>query len=416
MRQQDPVRKQDPVQLQPPGQRQSPAEHAVDVAIVGGGLVGLSLARALAGSGLQIALVDRVPPPQEQASDAIGFDVRVYAISPGSETFLRACGAWPVGSGERIAPVTNMRVFGNTSGDGIAFSAYEAHVAHLASIVENRLLLAALWRSLRAQTELTVFAPARGASVSWEPDAARLTLDDGRRLRANLLVAADGADSWLRGEAGIATRVHPYGQTAVVANFACEISHRGTAFQWFQGSGVLAMLPLPGNRSSMVWSIEDALAEDLMALTPAQLCDRVVDASGGVLGGLELITAPATFPLRLVRVDHMAGPRLALVGDAAHNVHPLAGQGVNLGFQDARELAQVLRQRGTCSDAGEHRLLRRYERARREDVLAMTAVTDGLLRLFGNKRPWLSWLRNRGLNLVDRAEPLKNLLVRHALG
>ena len=189
----------------------------------------------------------------------------------------------------------------------------------------------------------------------------------------------------------------------------------GTAFQWFRADGVLALLPLPGNRTSLVWSVEQPLADELMA-TPEALGSRVGEATGHRLGRLEVITPPAAFPLRLARVERLVLPRLALVGDAAHNLHPLAGQGVNLGFQDARDLAQVLRDRGGCGDVGELRLLRRYERARREDVLAMTVVTDGLKRLFNNRLPPLSWLRNRGLNLVDRASPLKHLLIQRALG
>jgi len=385
-----------------------------DIAIVGGGLVGLSLARALEGNGLEVALVDRVPADlTEVQPDA--FDVRVYAISPGSEAFLRRCGSWPVDDGSRAAPVVKMKVFGDASGSRIDFSAYEAHVPHLASIVENRLLMQALWRRVQTQARVTVFAPARGASVSWDRDATHLVLDDGRRLRAKLLVAADGPDSWLRGQAGIAAQVIAYGQTAIVANFACEQPHQGTAFQWFTHDGVLAMLPLPGNRMSMVWSIDHSSAENLMAMAPAQLCARIVEATGAACGALELISPPAAFPLRLIKVKRMVAHRIALVGDAAHNVHPLAGQGVNLGFRDARELANVLCERGACRDIGEHRLLRRYERARREDVLAMALVTDGLQRLFASDRASLSWLRNRGLGLVEHAAPLKNMLVRHAL-
>jgi ubiquinone biosynthesis UbiH/UbiF/VisC/COQ6 family hydroxylase len=230
------------------------------------------------------------------------------------------------------------------------------------------------------------------------------------------MVAADGADSWLRGQTGIAAQTIPYGQTAVVANFACEQAHQGTAFQWFRHDGVLAMLPLPGNRMSMVWSIDHRSAENLMSMAPAQLCARVVEATGAAVGVLDLINPPAAFPLRLMKVDRMVAHRIALVGDAAHNVHPLAGQGVNLGFQDARELADVLRDRGACGDVGEYRLLRRYELARREDLLAMTLVTDGLQRLFASDSASLSWLRNRGLSLLERVAPLKNLLARHALG
>jgi len=386
-----------------------------DVAIVGGGLVGLSLARALAGSGLSLALVDRAPASQQQRWEPDGWDVRVYAVSPGSEAFLAQHGAWPEDAPERIAAVLEMQVFGDAPGSRIVFGAYEAHVARLASIVENRVLLAALWGALRAQPDMEVLAPAHCESVGFGEDAARLTLVDGTRLQARLLVAADGQESWLRAQAGIETHVQPYRQTAVVANFTCEQPHGGTAFQWFRADGVLALLPLPGNRVSLVWSAEEALADELMAL-PDALGTKVAEATGHRLGGLEMITLPAAFPLRLARVARLVQPRLALVGDAAHNLHPLAGQGVNLGFQDARELARVLRSRGACADVGELRLLRRYERARREDVLAMTLVTDGLKRLFNNSFPPLAWLRNHGLNLVDRASPLKDRLIRHALG
>jgi 2-polyprenylphenol 6-hydroxylase len=384
-----------------------------DVAIIGGGLVGLSLARALAGSGLTLVLVDRASPPP--SAEPEGWDVRVFAISPTSQAFLEGQGAWPSAAAERIAAVLEMQVFGDAPGSRIVFDAYDAHVERLASIVENRVLAAALREALRGQPDLTVLAPAQCESVSFDGDAAELTLIGGSRLRARLLVAADGQDSWLRDQAGVPAHIRPYQQSAVAANFACEQVHSGTAFQWFRADGVLALLPLPGNRTSLVWSVEQPLADELMA-APGELGAKVGEATGHRLGRLEAITPPAAFPLRLTRVERLVAPRLALVGDAAHNLHPLAGQGVNLGFQDARELAQVLRDRGACEDAGEVRLLRRYERARREQVLAMTAVTDGLQRLFNNRLAPLAWLRNRGLNLVDRAAPLKHLLIRQAMG
>lgn len=308
-----------------------------------------------------------------------------------------------------------MQVFGDAPGSRIVFSAYDAHVERLASIVENRELVAAQWRALRTQPDLAVLAPAACESVSLGADTAELTLADGRHLQARLLVAADGQDSWLRTQAGIATRSHAYRQSAVVANFACERSPKGTAFQWFRPDGVLALLPLPGNRTSLVWSVEQALADELMA-APDALGSRVSEATAQRLGKLDMITPPAAFVLRLARVERLVLPRLALVGDAAHNLHPLAGQGVNLGFQDAQVLAQVLQKRGACDDVGELRLLRRYERARREPVLAMTLVTDGLERLFNNRLPPLAWMRNRGLSLVDRATPLKHRLIQRALG
>jgi ubiquinone biosynthesis UbiH/UbiF/VisC/COQ6 family hydroxylase len=387
-----------------------------DLIIAGGGLVGLSLAGALRGSGLRIAVIERGRPANlSPLPDDPTWDSRVYAISPSSEAFLSGVGAWPA-QRERIAPVYEMRVFGDEQTGAMRFTAYEAHVAHLACIVEGRLLIERLWTALADRPEVTVFSGAGTAAVTWHADGATLTLTDGRELRGRLLVAADGGDSWLRSQAGIEAKVRPYGQTAVVANFACQQDHRGTAFQWFRDDGVLALLPLPGQRTSMVWSARTELAEELVGLAPAALGERVTQASLEALGKLDVITAQAAFPLRLIRVARLVQPRLALVGDAAHNLHPLAGQGVNLGFQDASTLAQVLRERGSCADVGELRLLRRYERARQEDILAMTLVTDGLQRLFDARGRALKELRNWGMTLVDRSSPLKHYLIRHALG
>jgi len=384
-----------------------------DLTIVGGGLVGLSLARALARSGLRLAVVERGHLSAAAATEA--WDARVYAISPASEAFLRELGAWPTGA-DRLAPVTRMRIYGDQRGSELAFSAYDAHVPKLATIVESSALMASLHRTLRNQPDLTLFSPARCAEVLWEADQATLQLEGGATLRSKLLVAADGADSWLRSRAGLPARETEYGQTAVVANFATAEPHRGVAFQWFKHDGVLALLPLPGNRASMVWSLRTKLADDLMTLAPDALCAAVEETCGGALGRLSLITGPAGFALRLIRVPRLIGPRLALVGDAAHNLHPLAGQGVNLGFQDARELSAVLAARGHETDAGSRALLRRYERGRREDIVAMTAVTHGLQRLFNNSAAPVAWLRNLGLNLTNHVLPLKALLVKHALG
>jgi ubiquinone biosynthesis UbiH/UbiF/VisC/COQ6 family hydroxylase len=308
-----------------------------------------------------------------------------------------------------------MQVFGDRGASRIAFSAYEAHVARLATIVEGRCLLARLWSAIEAGEAVETFTAVRCESLAWHKHAAVVTLEDGRALQGRLLVAADGAESWLRRAAGMDAIVSPYGQKAVVANFACEAQHAGTAFQWFRRDGVLALLPLPARRVSMVWSARDAVADAMAELGNEELCRRVEEASSAVVGALQLLERPLTFPLRLVRVNSFVRPRLALVGDAAHNLHPLAGQGVNLGFQDARQLADVLTQRGACHDVGELRLLRRYERARREAVLAMTLATDGLHRLFSGPSPPVAWLRNTGLSLVDRVRPLKRLLVQHAI-
>jgi 2-octaprenylphenol hydroxylase len=191
--------------------------------------------------------------------------------------------------------------------------------------------------------------------------------------------------------------------------------NRSTAFQWFQPDGILALLPLPQQMVSMVWSVSPEKSAALLALSHAELCAQVAAASLHTLGGLQLLTAPAAFPLRLLNLPHIIADRVALVGDAAHNVHPLAGQGVNLGFRDARELARVLLDRGAQSDCGDAHLLRRYERARREDIVSMQFTTDTLKHLFNNSNPLLRSARNLGLSLTNQFAPLKKMLARHAL-
>jgi ubiquinone biosynthesis UbiH/UbiF/VisC/COQ6 family hydroxylase len=208
----------------------------------------------------------------------------------------------------------------------------------------------------------------------------------------------------------------PYRQMGVIANFETGLPHGDAAWEWFRGDGVLAFLPLPGNRISIVWTAFEERAAELMALTPEGFCQQVEEASHGALGGLKLLSKPAAFPLRLLHLEHLVKSRVALIGDAAHNVHPLAGQGVNLGFQDARELAKVLKARGPQPDCGDYFLLRRYERARKADILAMQMVTDGLQKLFNNRNPALKLARNLGLSLTGSLPWLKNGLVQHAVG
>jgi ubiquinone biosynthesis UbiH/UbiF/VisC/COQ6 family hydroxylase len=260
--------------------------------------------------------------------------------------------------------------------------------------------------------------PATCVTLSLHAAYAQLQLDNGTNLHANLVVGADGAQSWVREQAGIKSTVHDYAQCGVVANFTCALPHRDIAYQWFRADGVLALLPLPADhataRVSMVWSTSDVHAQALLALEADELAKRVCEASDGVVGALAVITPAAAFPLKLQRVEQFVTPRVALVGDAAHNVHPLAGQGVNLGFRDARELAAVLCSRGAQQDCGDYALLRRYERARKEDVLAMQLATDGLQKLFASQAVWMSRARNLGMRIVQSQPLLKSLLVKHA--
>lgn len=385
-------------------------ETACDAVIVGGGLVGASLACAL--QDLRVAVVDDAAPADAAPA---GFDSRIYAISPGNAAFLRQLGAWDRMPAGTVTPVHGMQVHGDDGDASIAFDAWDTGVAELAWIVEDRLLQHALREVLASRSGVELLAPARCEALAFGPERAALTLEDGRRLVTKLVVGADGASSFVRDRAGIVVRQRPYGYSAVVANFACGKAHGFIARQWFQGGPVLALLPLPGSHVSMVWSTHEAEAARLAALPAASLCGDVERASALAVGALTLVTPPRVFPLRRLEARESVRERLALVGDAAHVVHPLAGQGANLGFQDARVLARVLHEREPGRDPGDRTLLRRYERERAEAILTMSATVHGLFRLFGAGGQVAGRARNAGLKLVDRAGVIKNLLMRHAM-
>jgi len=378
-----------------------------DLIVVGGGPVGASLARAA--RGLAVALLAHGQRPPRAKPGVL--DSRVYALSPGNVDFLRRIGAWQTLPADRLTPVRAMRVFGDDAAACIEFDAYSAGVPELAWTVEDTILQDALWSAQDAE----VLTPARCERLSIGAAAAAIELSDGRSISGKLVVGADGANSFVREHAGIAAVEKDYGQTAVVANFSCEKAHCNTAFQWFQGGPVLALLPLPGRRTSMIWSLPHGEAERLCGLEPEGLCRELEAASRHVLGSLSLITCSRSYALRHLSAQRMVGPRVALAGDAAHVIHPLAGQGLNLGLQDARLLAQTLLERELVRDPGDLRLLRRYERGRAEPILAMDAMVGGLFRLFGSGSSAASRLRNAGLNLTDRLPVLKNILMRHAM-
>lgn len=381
-----------------------------DLIIVGGGLAGASLALALRDTRLRVALVENSPPHLPD-----GWDARIYAISPANVSFLESIGAWRHLDASRMAPIRAMQIHGDGTGR-LDFSAFDTGVSELGWILESSRMACEFWESAKRQGNLTLFCPARPEGMEFRQDAAVLRLSDGTALSARLLVGADGRDSWVRQTAGLSAVNTPYGEKGLVANFATEKPHNNTAFQWFRNDGVLAYLPLPGNRISIVWSTPDDHADELCSLPSELLCERVAEAGNRVLGKLELLTAPAAFPLRLMRVPQTVAPRLALVGDAAHGIHPLSGHGINLGFQDAMALAGHLAATQPWHDIGQERFLQRYQRARREEVVLMQTTTDSLRRLFKESPPGLRALRNLGLDLANGLPLIKNALVRYALG
>jgi ubiquinone biosynthesis UbiH/UbiF/VisC/COQ6 family hydroxylase len=380
-----------------------------DIVIVGGGLAGASLAVALRQSSRRIAVVEGSAPLRPQ-----GWDRRIYAISPINQAFLEHIGVWQHLDRSRLNPVVEMSVLGDADGQ-LAFSAYDAGLGELAWIAESSLLQMELWETLKRQHNVTVFCPGRPVSLSMDDSCAQLGLHDGSRLRSRLIVGADGANSWVRQHSGIEAQLVPYDELGVVANFRCSKPHRDTAYQWFREGTVLAWLPLPGDRISIVWSAPTAQAKELLSMDRAEFAEVVAAAGERRLGELELESEPLGFPLRLMRVGEVVRHRLALVGDAAHAIHPLSGHGINLGFQDVRALAERLLALPDWRDPGELHVLRAYARERAEEPLLVQYTTHALNRLFKMRDPVTCAIRNVGMNLTERVPVLKSALIRYAV-
>ena len=372
-----------------------PGDTPFDVAVIGRGPVGAAAVLGSVRAGLRTAWVGPAAPAGAgvvsitdiaDANDpalARTWDSRVFALSPAARTLLGQLKVWDALELPRIAPVYDMRIYPGegTEARELHFDAYEACIDALAWIVEGRNLSSTLSRAVSFSSATLIEGSLSDLNHANERFA-ELRLDSGARLSARLVVGADGAQSATRRLAGLPAIEHDYPQTAVVANFETGEPHRDCAYQWFGGFGVLALLPLPGNRCSMVWSAPHALADQLIDMDPGALAARVGQASGGKLGTLTTITPAERFALRRIEVPSLIARRTVLVGDAGHVVHPLAGQGMNLGFGDVGCLVDTLKAREPFRDLGDMLLLRRYERARKEAVTAMRLATDGLQRLF----------------------------------
>lgn len=387
-----------------------------DVVIAGGGMVGLALACGLHGTGLRIAVLEhRAAEPSPLPAQ---HSVRVSAINAASERLLRHIGVWDEIVARRASPYAGMEVWDRDSFGSIAFRADDYGHAHLGHIIENPVIQQALWQRAASLPEVTLMAPAQLKSVAWGENEAFINLEDGRMLTARLVVGADGANSWLRRHADIPLTFWDYGHSALVATIRTSEPHHGVARQVFHGDGILAFLPFSDpHLCSIVWSVPPAEATRLIELDEAAFNRELALHFDMRLGLCQLESERQSFALTGRYARSFAGHRLALVGDAAHTVHPLAGQGVNLGFMDAAELAaEIRRLQHEGKDFGQHLYLKRYERRRKHSAALMLAGMQGFRDLFAGQNPAKKLLRDIGLTLADSLPGVKPRLVRQAMG
>ena len=381
-------------------------QYDFDVIILGGGLVGATLALALHRQGKKILIIEKKPPQTDLLSLSQSWDARIYAISPTNQQFLNSLSVWPE---ERVQKVRHMEVYGDSNGC-ISFDASSVNVPCLNSMVENRYLLAKLWLALEEEGVAIVSSCTQ--SVITDVWSAKITLENGQTYCSQLVVGADGANSWLREQVGIEVTTSPYQQQGIVANFNMEKPHNGCAYQWFRGSDILAYLPLPQQQISIVWSTSDL--ESLTKLDKESFALEVALAGNQKLGELTLTTPVFNFDLIMRQPKKIISQRIALIGDAAHTIHPLAGQGVNLGFADVQCLSNLLT---NASDSGTWSILKQYQRSRLLAVKLMQYSCDGLFKLFANDYfPAIGWVRNQGLNLVNYSGLIKKRMIREAMG
>lgn len=390
----------------------------VDVVIVGAGIVGMAAALGLANAGRSVALIDRQPlaVATPSGSGVDDYDLRVSALTRRSQHILQSLGVWESIAQQRCCPYRHMEVWDDEGTGRIRFNAVDIDQQNIGHIVENRLVAAALADAVRA-SRVQVYAPHEIQSINNRADAVAVTLA-GETIEAELLLGADGALSKVRESLGYFTREWDYGHTGIVATLRMQNPHQETAWQNFLTSGPLALLPLDDpHMVSIVWSCEDAMAERLLGMDEQAFAEQLYRASQGTLGQVEACSQRVGFPLRQRHaVDYVKG-RVVLVGDAAHTIHPLAGQGMNLGLADVDVLLQelqrsVARKLGVAHPQG----LRRYQRRRKADNLAMMWTMEGFKRLFARRELALRWLRNEGMSQLDRLGSLKDKIVHHALG
>ena len=388
----------------------------VDVAIVGGGMVGLALACGLQGSGLRVAVLEQ-NVPQPVAQDAPP-ELRVSAINAASEKLLTHLGVWSEIVAQRASCYHGMEVWDKDSFGHIAFDDESMGYSHLGHIIENAVIHHALWQKAQSCSDVTLLAPAQIQQVAWGENEAFITLQSGDMLTARLVVGADGANSWLRNKADIPLTFWDYDHHALVANIRTEQPHDAVARQVFHGEGILEFLPLSDpHLSSIVWSLPPQEATRLQSMPEEVFNQQLSVAFDMRLGLCKLESERKAFPLMGRYARNFAAHRLALVGDAAHTIHPLAGQGVNLGFMDAAELiGEIKRLHQQGKDIGQHLYLRRYERSRKHSAAVMLASMQGFRELFKGNNPAKKLLRDIGLSLADNLPGVKPRLLKQAMG
>jgi 2-octaprenylphenol hydroxylase len=386
-----------------------------DIIIIGGGMVGASLACALGDSRLKVAVVEGEATPLTWPRAS--YDIRVSAITRASQHFFENLGVWEAMRAERVAAYGEMRVWDATGTGSIHFDAAEIGEPDLGHIIENRVITKALVQRARAFDNVRWLFPAAPQRLLLRTNHAQLQLADGSELRAELLVGADGGRSWIRQQVGIHVHTQHYEQSALVTTVKTERYHNDTAWQRFLPTGPLAFLPLTEGHSSIVWSTTPEEAERLLELGDEAFTNELEKAFESRLGAITELGPRAVFPLKGQHAEHYVLPHLALIGDAAHTIHPLAGQGVNLGFADAATLAEVILEAHAANKPiGAYKTLRRYERSRRGDNQLMLDSMDAFKRLFSNETPLLRTARNLGLDLTDRLPAVKRLFMSQALG
>ncbi|MUI55494.1 FAD-dependent 2-octaprenylphenol hydroxylase [Aliivibrio fischeri] len=388
---------------------------SVDIAIIGGGMVGLTVAAALENSGLRIAVIESQLPEEELASLP---DIRVSAISRASENILNNVGAWQGVLSRRAAPYTSMRVWEQDSFAKIEFEAEDIAQHNLGHIVENRVIQLSLLDKISKQENVTLLAPERCTNIMFGESEAWINLESGKAITAKLVVGADGANSWLRNQLDIPLTHWDYGHSALVANIRTVDTHNATARQIFRPEGPLAFLPLgEPNLSSIVWSLDPLQAEDLVSMSEDDFNKRLTTAFDNQLGLCSVEGARQAFPLKMRYAKDFVRERAVLVGDAAHTIHPLAGQGVNLGLADAAALAEtILALQNESKDIGLKVNLRSFERWRKAEAAQMIASMQGFKELFSGSNPVKKFIRGVGMSLTNELSPVKDECLKRALG